>query len=62
MNTLDGNNTKIYKNRRFFLCQTPTSTIRLKVEGCRVKNGGCRIKGEELRVGIKGIIHLFKSE
>ena len=26
----------------FLLCQTPTSTERIKVEGCRVKNGGCR--------------------
>ena len=24
-------------------CQTPTSTVRQHVEGCRVKNGGCRI-------------------
>ena len=27
----------------FLLCQTPTSTLRLKVEGFRVKNVGCRI-------------------
>ena len=25
----------------FLRCQTPTSTVKLKVEGCRVKNGGC---------------------
>ena len=24
----------------FLPCQTPTYTVRLKVEGCRVKNGG----------------------
>ena len=34
----------------FLRCQTPTSTVRLKVEGCRVKNGGCRIESEEWRV------------
>ena len=34
----------------FLRCQTLTSTVRLKVEGCRVKNGGCRIESEELRV------------
>ena len=34
----------------FLRCQTPTSTIRLKDEGCRVKNGGCMINSEELRV------------
>ena len=31
------------------MCQTPTSTLRLKVKG-QVKNIGCRIKGEECRV------------
>ena len=31
----------------FLRCQTSTSTVRRKVEGCRVKNGGCRIKSEE---------------
>ena len=31
----------------FLRCQTPTSTARLKVKGCRAKNGGCRIKSEE---------------
>ena len=31
----------------FLRCQTPTSTVRLKVEGCRVKNGRSRIKSEE---------------
>ena len=43
----------------FLRCQIPTSTVRRKVEGCRVKNGGvdfrvknggCKIKSEELRV------------
>ena len=34
-------------NKKGFLpCQTPTSTVKLKVEYYRVKNGGCRIKGE----------------
>ena len=37
------------KTSRVFRCQTLTSTVRLKVEGCRVKNGGCRIKSEECR-------------
>ena len=37
-----------YKQQEGFLrCQTPTATVRLKVEGCRAKNGGCRIKSEE---------------
>ena len=34
----------------FLPCQTLTSTVRLKVERCRVKNGGCRIKSEKWRV------------
>ena len=34
----------------FLRCQTQTSTIRLKVEGCRVTSGGCRIESEEWRV------------
>ena len=37
------------KQEGFLPCQTPTSTVRLKVEGCRVKNGGCDIKSEEWR-------------
>jgi hypothetical protein len=40
------------KQEGFLGCQTPTSTVRLKVEGCRVReavgirvrNGGFRIK------------------
>ena len=36
-----------YEQEGFLRCQTPTSTLRLKVEGCRVKNGGCRIESEE---------------
>ena len=31
-------------------CQTPTSTLRLKDEECRVKSGGCKIVSEEQRV------------
>ena len=31
----------------FLRCQTPTSTVKLKAEGCRVKNGECRIKSEQ---------------
>ena len=38
------------KQEGFLRCQTPTSTVRLKVEGCRVKNGGCRIESEEWRL------------
>ena len=30
------------KQEGFLPCQTLTSTVRLKVVGCRVKNGGCR--------------------
>ena len=40
----------------FLRCQTPTSTLRLKDEGCKVKNGGCRIKSEEFRLTPKYII------
>ena len=40
--------------KEFLRCQTPTSTVRLKVEGCRVKNVGCRIKSEGWRVGGQG--------
>ena len=35
------------KQEGFLQCQTPTSTVRLKVEECGVKNGGCGIKSEE---------------
>ena len=41
------------KQEGFLPCQTPTPTVRLKVEGymegigLRVKNGGCKIKSEE---------------
>ena len=38
------------KQEGFLRCQTQTSTVRLKVEGCSEKNGGCRIKSEEQRV------------
>ena len=47
------------KQEGFLRCQTPTSTVRLKVEGCRVKNRGeglrvknrwCRIGSEEWRL------------
>ena len=50
--------------RRVTEWQTPTLTVRLKVEGCRVKNGECRIKSEELSVGGQGggsIINLLYS-
>ena len=36
---------KVKKQEGSVLCQNPTSTVRLKAEGCRVKNGGSRIKG-----------------
>ena len=49
------------KQEGFLWCQTLTSTVRLTVEGCRVRNGGCRIESEEwkvkdqeLRLGVKG--------
>jgi hypothetical protein len=35
------------KQEGFLRCQTPASTVKLKVEGCRVKNGGCWIESEE---------------
>ena len=35
------------EQERFLQCQTPTSTVRVKVKGFRMKNGGCRIKSEE---------------
>ena len=41
---------KELKQEGFLRCQNPTSTVRLKVEGCRVTSGGCRIKSEEWRV------------
>ena len=34
---------KEIKQKGFLWCQTPTSTVGLKLEGCRVNNGGCRI-------------------
>ena len=37
------------KQEGFLWCQTLTSTVRLKAEGCRVKNGGWRIMSEEWR-------------
>ena len=51
------------KQEGFLRCQTPTSTVRMKVEGCGVNNGGCKIKSEEWRVGDQGgcIINLFMS-
>ena len=36
-------------------CQTTTSNVRLKVEGCRGKNGLCRIDSEEQRVKDSGL-------
>jgi hypothetical protein len=30
--------------------KTPTSTVRLKAEECRLTSGGCRIKSDEGRV------------
>ena len=36
-----------YGQEGFLRCQTPTSAVRLEVEGCRVKNGGWRIESEE---------------
>ena len=46
---------KINKEQEGFLrCQTPVSTVRLKVEGCRVKNGwgvvGWRVKNRGCRI------------
>jgi hypothetical protein len=32
------------KRRGFLPCQTLSSTVRLKVAGCRGKNVGCRIR------------------
>ena len=34
----------------FLRYQTPTYTVRLKVEEYRVKNGGCRIESEEWKM------------
>ena len=36
------------KEEGFLWCQTPTSNVRLKVEGCRGKNGRYRIESEML--------------
>ena len=36
----------------FLPCQTPTSTVRLKVERCSVKNWGSKNKSEELAIGV----------
>ena len=41
-------NKKKRKQEVFLRCQTPTSTVWLKVEEYMVKNGGCRIESEEL--------------
>ena len=38
------------KQEGFLQCQSLNSTVRLKVEGCRVTNGGCRIEKEEWKV------------
>jgi hypothetical protein len=35
---------KLKKQEGFLRCQTPTSALRLEVEGCRFKNGGWRIE------------------
>ena len=32
------------KQEGFLRCESLTSSVRLKVEGCRVKNGGCMIE------------------
>ena len=40
-------NLKYKRQDGFLRCQTPTSTVSLKVDGCIVNNGGCRIKSEE---------------
>ena len=46
--------TRTNKNEKeqegFLRCQTPTSAVRLEVEGCRVKNVGWRIESEKWRV------------
>ena len=48
---LSHNESDCYMEQEGFLrCQTPNSTVRLKVEGCRVKNVGCWIESEEWRV------------
>ena len=41
----------VMKQEGFLRCQTPTSTLRQKVEGCRLDNGGCRIMSVERRGG-----------
>ena len=35
---------KLKEQEGFLRCQTTTSNLRLKAEGCRVNSGGCRIK------------------
>ena len=44
------NSQQIIKQEGFLRCQTPSSTVGLKVEGCRVKNEGYRIESEEQMV------------
>ena len=45
---------KMSEQEGFLRYQTPTYTVRLKVEEYRVKNGGCRIESEELEgVGLR---------
>ena len=45
---------KIVEQEGFLRCQTPASTVRLKVEGRRVKNGwgvvGWRVKNRGCRI------------
>ena len=43
---------KLHKQEGFLPCQTPTSTLRLKVGGCSVKNWGSKNKSEELAIGV----------
>ena len=45
-----------WKQEVFLLCQTPTSTWRLR---CRVKNGGCMNMSEEWRVGCFWILSIW---
>ena len=49
-NWLHGNDPEMQvcvEQEGFLPCQTPTSTVRLKVEGCRVKNVRVEIKSKE---------------
>ena len=39
----------VMKQEGFLRCQTTTSTVKQKVEGCRLDNGGCRIMSVERR-------------